>query len=103
MHRPWISTSSFAPACGKAAASASRSSGSARPAWRNAIWIASGFAVAARWSPSTPFSAATIASRSRDGRLAASAPARVASAGVSTASSVSTLPPTSLVTPRIVL
>ena len=64
MHRPCSSTSSRGVAAGRRERIAKRSSTSVRPACRNAIVMASGLSVAARWSPSTPLSAATIASRS---------------------------------------
>ena len=51
-------------ALGRALAREAGSSVSARPARRNRIGIASGLPVAARWSPSTPQSAQTTASRS---------------------------------------
>ncbi len=65
--------------------------------------IASGLAVRARWSPSTPLSAASRASRSGEGSPAGSAPGRGASIGESAPNKVSTLPPTARVTPRTVL
>jgi hypothetical protein len=60
---PWTRTSIFPPAAGSALASAPRSSTSGRPCTRKRIAIASGFSVAARWSPTTPFSAARNAAR----------------------------------------
>ena len=50
-----------------AAESASLSNANALPLRRKRSEIASGLPVSARWSPSTPFSAATIASRDGDG------------------------------------
>ena len=69
-------------------------SSSALPSRRRRIGIASGLPLAARWSPSTPLSAATTASRSEDD---GSCPRT----GMSFASARSTPPPTSRVTPRM--
>ena len=62
-----------------------RSSTSGWPSRRNAIVMASGLPVAARWSPSTPFSAATIGFALACWRRSGSAPGRAAPAAVDAA------------------
>ena len=64
MHRPCTSTSSLRPACGDDASPGGALQVERWPsAVRSAMRMASGLPVAARWSPHTPFSAATKASR----------------------------------------
>ena len=98
MHRPCSISTRRGVASGTATRMAERSSTSGRPPRRNDIGIASGLPVAARWSPSTPFRAATMASRSAWGSRPG--PPWAASAGPSQPNSASTLPPTTRVTPR---
>ena len=56
---PWTSTTTLPPVCGKAAASPWRVAATGLPSRRTSIGIASGFSLSARWSPSTPFNAAS--------------------------------------------
>src|SRR3990167_2561617 len=66
MHRPCTSTSNLPLGSGMVAASADASSVRGWPRWRSRMAIASGLPVSTRWSPSTPFSAASKASRRRE-------------------------------------
>ena len=79
MQRPCTSTAMRPVADGSRAARPWRSSGSARPALRSAILMASGLAVACRWSPQTPLSMASAASRRADGSAGGSAAGRAPS------------------------